>query len=156
MEMTDTWSHGSTLRWHSNPWPALRNSGDTVDAHQNRMLRLRRMLWPEAYPELDEAILTHDLAEVFTRDWSRPDKDAVPGLQAALDMADDAYLAWIGACHANLETMMRLKFLDRLDAYRWAVLHEPRCAPECEHARRGLLRDMEAMGMAGMEGVVFG
>ncbi len=114
------------------------------------------MLWPGAYPELDEAILTHDLAEVFTRDWSRPDKDAVPGLQAALDMADDAYLAWIGACHANLETMMRLKFLDQLDAYRWAVLHEPRCAPEWEHARRRLWRDMSKLGLAGMEGLVFG
>ena len=52
--------------------------------------------------------------------------------------------------------MMRLKFLDQIDAYRWAVLHEPRCAPEWERARRGLWRDMESLGMAGMEGVVFG
>ena len=154
--MTDTWHHGMTLRWHSNPWPALRNSGDTVDAHQNRMLRKRRDLWPGDDPRLDDAILAHDLAETFTRDWSSPMKDAIPGLQDALYAVDAVYLAHIGFTALDPDTQAKLKFLDQLDAFRWAVLHEPRCAAEFLPARRRLYEDMQALGLRGKEYAVFG
>lgn len=57
----DTWGKGRVLRWHGSEWPALQNSHDSVDAHQARMLRLRRMLFPGQDMELDDAILGHAL-----------------------------------------------------------------------------------------------
>ena len=80
----DTWAMGQTLRWHSSPWPALRNSGDTVDAHQNRMIRDARLYFPRAGMELVDAIIGHDLPECLSGDYSTPDKDSIPGLRASL------------------------------------------------------------------------
>ena len=103
----DTWAMGQTLRWHSSPWPALRNSGDTVDAHQNRMIRDARLYFPRAGMELVDAIIGHDLPECLSGDYSTPDKDSIPGLRASLDAVD--WQAWalgiqgIGPILATLE-----------------------------------------------------
>lgn len=111
--------HGHTRRWHSNPDCRLRNSVDPVHAHQARMLIIRREILPGHNPEIDDAILAHDLAEVFTRDWSSPDKASIPGMAEALQMADDAYLKHIGFTKLSETHQAILKLLDRMDAIYW-------------------------------------
>ena len=143
-----TLSHGHTHRWHSNPDYRLRTSCDTVDAHQGRMTRLRRVILPGGNPEMDDAICHHDLAEVFTRDWSSPEKDAIPGMAEALKMADDAYLEHIGFQSLTPTQQAILKLLDRMDALYW-VSHVARDLLETDEwrkASRKIIEDAEAMG----------
>ena len=127
------WGRGRVTRWHSSEWPTLQNSHDSVDGHQNRMLRLRRMLFPVAGSRdfgyaisLDDAILAHDLPEFATGDWSRPDKDGIPGLNSLLKQMDALILTWLGLPDLPPWVQLGLRLLDLLDAWLWAVLHEPR------------------------------
>ena len=120
-------------RWHSSEWPTLQNSHDSVDGHQNRMLRLRRLLFPVAGSRdfgyaitIDDAILAHDLPEFATGDWSRPDKDGIPGLNSLLKQMDALILTWLGLPDLPPWVQLGLRLLDLLDAWLWAVLHEPR------------------------------
>ena len=128
--MTDTWGLGQTLRWHSSPWWALRMSGDTVDAHQQRMIRLARHFFASWKPakrlQLIDAITDHDLPEVFTGDWSTPDKDSIPGLREMLAELDALILLHIGADDWPDDIGAAMKWLDVLDAYKWAAHVEPR------------------------------
>lgn len=140
--------HGHTRRWHSNPDHALRNSVDTVHAHQARMLIIRREILPGHNPEIDNAILAHDLAEVFTRDWSSPDKWAIPGMAEALQMADDAYLKHIGFTKLRETHQAILKLLDRMDAIYWVSHVAPDLldAEEWRTASWVILESAECLG----------
>jgi len=141
-------SHGHTRRWHNNPNYLLRTSLDTVDAHQGRMARLRREIFPGPNKEIDDAICDHDLAEIFTRDWSRPDKDNIPGLDDAMKAADAAYLEYIGANMLAAANFAALKLLDQMDALYWVshVAPDDLEAPWWRKVSRQIMESAEAMG----------
>jgi len=136
-------SHGHTRRWHNNPNHLLRNSIDTVDAHQARMHRMRREIFPGPCTEIDDAICDHDLAEIFTGDWSRPDKDNIPGLDDAMKAADAAYLEHIGANKLADKQFAALKLLDQMDALYW-VSHVARDLLDTDEWRKASSQIMES------------
>lgn len=62
------WQSGAVNRWHTNPDPRLRNSGDTTAAHQWRVATLVMLLSPDADAATLRAALWHDAPECFTGD----------------------------------------------------------------------------------------
>ena len=128
--MTDTWAMGCTLRWHSSPWWALRMSGDTVDAHNSRMNRGAKQhlgFWSKGDRlDLSDAIQIHDLPEIFTGDWSSPNKAEIPGLRPALQAVDEVVFKHMGFHDLPPMIAMALEWFDRWDGLRWAQHVEPR------------------------------
>jgi len=145
-----TWDMTHTARWHSNPCHALRQSGDTVAAHMGRMCLDALRYFPGAEMVLIEAILEHDLPEVFTGDWSPDEKRNIAGLRYALDVVEGIVLAHIGALDLEPITLDRLKFLDRLDAYKWArhVAPDVLAGDGWPEAREWLTRQSWRLGCA--------
>ena len=151
--IADTWGHG-VMRWHANKWPALRNSGDDIDAHSSRMAKLALWLWPDASRELLAAIALHDDAEGGqggTGDVPGPGK--VGDLGAALATRTRQVERARGTCmhlhHLHDTDECRLRFVDVLDAYRWAALCEPRSLADdgFPEALTWLLREAERLGV---------
>ena len=112
-------------RWHSNPWPALRNSGDTIDAHQWRVWRLLMQINPGASIELQHYALTHDEAERTLGDMPSPAKDKFPELAAMYEQAEAGERVRMGH-NARPDGWELVRLCDMADAFRWADLHEPR------------------------------
>lgn len=157
--IADTWGHG-VMRWHANKWPALRNSGDCTDAHSNRMAKMALHLWgDDVSRDLMAAIALHDDAESATGDVPGPGKVGTFGGALAIRTAkierERGTCRWLW--HLTADDCRRLRFVDVLDAYRWAKLCEPRALsgdgwPE---AREWLLAEAERLGVsAQVEGVL--
>lgn len=152
--MIDCWNHTS-LRWHANPWPALRNSGDDTAAHSNRMAKLALWLWgADVSRELLAAIATHDDAEGGpggTGDVPGPGK--VRDFGAALSIRTAKIERERGTCrwlwHLTADDCRRLRFVDVLDAWRWVSLCEPRAlaSDDWPEARAWLLAEAERLGV---------
>jgi hypothetical protein len=113
-------------RWHSNPVAALRNSGDTVNAHARRVQTLCHGLaahlgHPLIYSDLLRAALYHDAAEAVLGDMPSPAKERFPALAAAYEKAELAVLIEMGHTWnlTRLESDM-LCLCDKLDALLWA------------------------------------
>jgi hypothetical protein len=101
-------------------------------------------LWPDASRDLLIACLTHDLGDI---PW--PAKNASPYLKQELDAMGVEALDEMGMCFP-LEKPgdnRRLKYLDRLDAYLWAMHHKPklRKRKEWRKARDWLREEKRAM-----------
>jgi len=111
----ELWASGFVNRWHSNPDPRLRNSGDTTAAHSQRVATLVALL---TAAKLDDvlAALWHDAPEVFVGDAPGPAKRAFPNLQAALDHADEVWWKALGWERAP-RTDGIVALCDKLDAY---------------------------------------
>ena len=151
--IADTWGHG-VMRWHACTSITLRRSGDCTDAHAARMARMALWLWPDASRELLAAIMFHDVAEGGpggTGDVPGPSKDgayyeAILERQWEVDEERGfgrlmAALLW--------EDAARLRFLDRLDAYRWAAAVAPweLSGDGWPEARAWLLREAGRLGV---------
>ena len=116
-------------RWHSHPDPTLRNSGDTIDTHQQRVMALCHSLaaaigHPLTKSDLLRAARHHDEAERVLGDMPAPAKAQFPALAAAYLKAEisvlaDADLTWN---LTRIENDM-LAICDRLDAWLWATAH---------------------------------
>lgn len=152
--MRDCWGYDAN-RWHTNQSPALRNSGDTIDSHSNRMAKMALWLWgDDVSRELLAAIVFHDCAEsgpggtgdvpgpskegaylgaILERQWRVEEERGIACLLDALSEEDEA----------------RLHFLDRLDAYRWAAAVAPweMGDDDWPEARASLLHDAERLGV---------
>lgn len=140
--MIDCWGNGVN-RWHANKWPALRNSGDTTDAHSNRMAKMALHLWGEdASRELLAAIAFHDDSEGGPG-GSGDVPGPIGGTSLGHAVKEHQILQEEGRGTVYLlrelsnTDAVRLRFLDRLDAYRWVALVEPRALaddgwPECK------------------------
>jgi hypothetical protein len=88
-------------RWHSNPDPRLRLSGDTVDAHQIRVVTLCHSLAAHMRHDLVRSDLLkaarhHDAAEAVLGDMPKPAKDRFPALAAAYAKAELQVLTEMG------------------------------------------------------------
>lgn len=120
--MTDN----SPLRWHSHPHPLLRNSGDTVDGHQSRVVTMCISLaahigHPLHDSDMIHAALHHDDAERVLGDMPGPAKDHFPALRAAYVMAEKIVLAEMGLTwNLTRKESAMLDLCDKLDAWLWA------------------------------------
>lgn len=114
-------------RWHCHPDPRLRNSGDTILAHQSRVALLCNQfavalgLSDDRCRWLDYAAWHHDEAEKIVGDIPGPAKARFPALAAAyaraeLEVLTDMGLSWsLSRADADL-----LHLADKLDAELWA------------------------------------
>jgi hypothetical protein len=116
----------SPRRWHNNADPRLRDSLDTIAAHQRRVCDMCRDLAARmghvlTDSDLLHAALHHDEAERVIGDMPGPAKEAFPALAAAYAKAELAVLIEMGHTWnlTRLESDM-LCFCDKLDAYLWA------------------------------------
>jgi 5'-deoxynucleotidase YfbR-like HD superfamily hydrolase len=113
-------------RWHSNPDPRLRLSGDTVSAHHKRVASLCQSLaaWIGHVltdSDLMHAALNHDAAEALLGDLPAPCKTRFPALAAAYAKAELQVLTEMGL-NWNLSRKEHdmLTLCDKLDALIWS------------------------------------
>lgn len=123
--MTPQWRATFVRRWHTNCH--LSHTNDPVGYHSGRMSVLALSLWPDCSRELLAACITHDLGEVASGDipcgaWNKAIAEAVA-------MEWEAKNGLMHHWSIDEDDRDRLKFLDRLDAYYWALHHAP------EHVR---------------------
>lgn len=120
-------------RWHAHPSPALRGSGDTIDTHHARCEAMARELWPDAGEAFFEMVAHHDEPEKWLGDMPYPAKAAFPALarayaRAEVEIVDRHRIPWPKTHHDK----MRIKLVDRIDAYRWMLTHDPELAERWE------------------------
>jgi len=107
-------------RWHTNPH--MSHTVDPVGYHSGRMAILAMKLWPCDW-ELVGACLTHDLGEIASGDIPY-DGDKTTANAVADEWSIENELDW--HISPTCSTSQRLKFLDKLDAYLWALHHQPK------------------------------
>lgn len=142
-------------RWHSNPSYKLRNSGDTIDAHQRRVMNLCEEIsgWRCTRPSLDLllAALNHDAAEAIIGDMPSPAKKRFPKLGKEYEKAEKEVLASMGLIYdlSDIERAI-LKLADRLDAYLWVKKHDQEQleTPEWIKAAKKIKLSAETLGIA--------
>ena len=125
MTGTDT----SPRRWHANASPQLRDSFDTIDAHQRRVCGLCGSLaafmgHPLTDSELMHAALHHDEAERVLGDMPAPAKARFPMLAEQYEIAERQILAEMDLSWTlTPKESQMLHLCDKLDAYTWARKH---------------------------------
>lgn len=107
-------------RWHTNPH--MSHTVDPTGYHSGRMAILALAIWPDASRDLLASCLTHDLGEYASGDipWGSYD------VKREADRFADEWSSDNGiANYLSLKPheRVKLKFLDRLDAYLWARHH---------------------------------
>lgn len=120
----DAWLATFVRRWHANP--DLCHTVDPIGAHSGRMAVLALHLFGDtASRELLVGCLCHDLGEYRTGDVAQPAKRD-PELRDALNRIERNAIVAMGMAYTlNEIDAKRLKYLDRLDAYLWALHHAP-------------------------------
>jgi hypothetical protein len=116
-------------RWHASRCHALRNSGDTTDAHAARCCRLLLALKPDASANLIAAMLHHDVAERVTGDNPWGAKLASEDLRSVLVFLECRENARLGISRW-FEALTPvgfdwIKLVDRMDAYLWCQMVAP-------------------------------
>jgi hypothetical protein len=124
MSILEIWN-SNVNRWHASRCHALRNSGDTTDAHAARCCRLLLALKPDASANLIAATLHHDVAERVTGDTpSGAKQDAtLRDTLVRLEIAETMRLRLSEAVTA--EDADWIKLVDHLDAYLWCAMVAP-------------------------------
>jgi len=121
--MTDT----SPVRWHANANPALRDAGDTIDAHQRRVTTLclslaDHMGHPLFGSDLPFAAANHDEAERILGDMPSPAKARFVALAEAYAQAERVILEEMGLTWTlTAKEQQMLHLCDKLDAHRFAM-----------------------------------
>lgn len=120
MNGKELWLSGLVRRWHSNP--DLAYTAQTNGHHQWSCAVLALYLWPDD-TELLLACLLHDVGEMRVGDVPAPVKAENPALKELIDHIEHQQLMRMGV---SIEHSERLKFIDRLEAYLWAMHHQPK------------------------------
>jgi len=112
------WKSGCIKRWHNSTDAALRESGDTVGAHSQRVALLIGMLHPLPPALLLMCALTHDVPEIVTGDIPSPAKKGVLG--EVLELTEDSVRESMSLPQPkDQKTLSWLTMCDMLDAYLW-------------------------------------
>ncbi len=129
-------------RWHSNPYAELRNSGDTINAHQMRVADMLMHFWPDAPADAIHYARTHDEHEKVMGDIPAPEKAQWgPSLSVLYAIRESEVRSQMGLPHCPIGWRHRVRFCDVLDAYRWVERHCPRALKDDDwQAVRGDLR----------------
>ena len=126
-------------RWHCHPDPRLRNSGDTIDRHQQAVWQLcydfahMLKLPDDRRVELLFAARHHDEAERIVGDLPGPAKARFPALAAAyekaeLEVLNDMGLNW----SLTRQEADMLHLADKLEAELWARRHGVTGSHDCD------------------------
>lgn len=109
---------GSVERCHS-----IRHQGSYSNAaHSWGVAMLMLQLWPDDFPRLVTACLTHDIPEFWVGDIPAPTMRAVPGMKESLSKLEDRLLNRLGL--PGLEELSeldykKLKACDWLEFWLW-------------------------------------
>jgi hypothetical protein len=113
----------SVHRWHTNPH--LARMLQTNAQHSGSMAALALELWPDCSRDLLKACILHDAPEAVTGDMPWGAKRD-PAIKAAMHHAEDQAAMVNGWTFWTDEVdTARLKFLDLLEAWRFAAVHAP-------------------------------
>lgn len=114
----------NVTRWHCHPDPSLRNSGDTIAAHQSRVAIMCNQFAVALglnSARLVHAAQHHDEAEKIVGDIPGPAKKRFPALLAAYEAAEREVLADMGLSWSlTQQEAAILHMADKLDAELWA------------------------------------
>jgi 5'-deoxynucleotidase YfbR-like HD superfamily hydrolase len=119
----------TVLRWHANADRRLRDSGDTIDGHQMRVVSLCVSLaasigHPLHDSDLPLAAIKHDEAERVLGDMPGPAKYRFPALAAAYAEVEKQVLTEMGYDWTLTDKEQdMLTLCDKLDAWVWARDH---------------------------------
>ena len=149
----EPWLATFVTRWHagtSAPW--LAHTMDRIGGHGGRMAVLALHFWPDASRDLLAACVTHDLGEYVAGDlpWSAK-RELSEIILDEIQLAEWMFLKDMGiSIDLTCADLLRLKFLDRLDAYLWAQHHAPQIMSREDWAMAGkwLVDEAEAMEVA--------
>jgi len=139
----------SPRRWHCNADPRLRDSLDTIEAHQARVMGLCHSLAAATGYALDgsdllAAALHHDEAERVLGDMPGPAKERFPALAAAYAKAELSILTDMGYTWSlTRHEAAMLSLCDKLDAFMWARHCGAADTPEWQVAEYALFRRAE-------------
>lgn len=123
--MTYTPPTHNVRRWHYSPSQKLRDSGDTIRAHCQRMVGLGKRLFGDMPDTLINAILYHDDPELWLGDLSPVTKVAFPELATAYLEAEQEVIRKYGIPQPmNVGEREQVKLLDMMDAYMWMLNHD--------------------------------
>jgi hypothetical protein len=109
---------GRVERCHGIPHHGSYNNA----AHSWGVAMLMLQLWPDDFPRLAAACLTHDVPECWTGDIPAPSMRYVPGLKEAIGKIEDRLLARIDLASYNAlegEDYRKLKACDWLEFWLW-------------------------------------
>ena len=141
-------------RWHSNADPRLRNSGDTIDAHQKRVCDMchSAAAWLRLEligSDLLKAALHHDEAERVLGDMPGPAKARFPALAEALAQIEAQVLREMGLSWTLTDQEAAiLDLCDKLDAYEWARKCGAAIGPEWDEALVKRKKQAHALGLS--------
>ena len=140
------------IRWHSCADPRLRNSGDTVSKHHDRVADLclslaARIGHPLIGSDLLKAARHHDAAEAVLGDMPYPAKKRFPRLAAEYAAAEAIVLAEMGlGWNLTDREEAMLDLCDKADAWRWAHLHGATDTRDFQQARMVLIYKANKLG----------
>jgi hypothetical protein len=103
-------------RWHHSTDHRLRNSGDTIQAHQCRVAQLLALIFPNCTKEELLEALFHDAPESWTGDVSYTAKQ-IPIIKDAHNWAEADTALRLGL---PASTSTRVKLCDGIDCILWA------------------------------------
>ena len=121
----EPWLAIQTARWHTNP--RFSATGDRNDGHTTRMMLLMLQLKPDVSPAAHRYALLHDLGEGKVCDMNADVKRENP------ELADWQWGLEVKAINAmgfelpelTGDEMILIDLCDKLDAYLWAMFHNP-------------------------------
>ena len=126
-------------RWHCYPDERLRNSGDTIDAHQMRVALLCNQLAASIGLTNDRiavvmcAACHHDEAEKVLGDMPGPAKERFPALAAAYHEAEKIVMYEMGLQWSLTDQEAAILHLaDKLDGELWARKHGVTGSHDCD------------------------
>lgn len=126
----------NVTRWHCHPDPRLRNSGDTIAAHQSRVAIMCNQFAVALglnSARLVHAARNHDEAEKIIGDIPGPAKKRFPALLAAYEAAEREVLAEMGLSWSlTPQEADILHLADKLDAELWARKHGVTGTHDCD------------------------
>jgi hypothetical protein len=124
MNLWSIFNAGRARRWHRHP--VMADFDDRLDAHQGRVARIAKALFPGDH-DLIAAALEHDDGESATGDMPNPAKNRLPAVaREAMDaMEMQAVRAMWGKSAAPPCNAARLKLCDLLDAIMWVSFKAP-------------------------------
>jgi hypothetical protein len=143
----------TVLRWHNNPAPVLRTSGDCIEAHQYRVAMLCYAICARygdtPSPELIRAALHHDEPERIMGDWPGPLTDQFPWLAPVKHRLHLECMTIMGIAPFRLtdHEAAVLDLADKADAWRWAVQHGAGGTQEWRAEKQKLFRMAWAAGL---------
>jgi 5'-deoxynucleotidase YfbR-like HD superfamily hydrolase len=147
MTPTDIIRAANVMRWHTTP----EVRPESLGAHQWAVTVLMLHYWPETTKDAMEEALHHDTHELLTGDMPWHTKRRFPGLAGAMYFAEMGARDTLGIADKNTtsEERRRIKFCDRLQAYRHVEAFTPELLVEDDwlEAWAWIIAEADALGV---------